>query len=75
MQTLIIIGGIFLWCLLFAACFWGGPAIIKNIQKSQKKSWGKESGDPAHDIWTFRFYVICFFAGIPILLVIALFQN
>ena len=38
MQALIIIGGVILWCLLFAACFWSGPAIIESIRRSQKKN-------------------------------------
>lgn len=75
MKHLVIIGGIILWCLLFAAVFWGGSALIDSIARSQKKNWGRELGDPASDKWMFRFYVICFFVGIPILAVLALFQN
>lgn len=75
MQFLIITGAVILWLLLFAACFWGGPAIIESIRRSQKKNWGSEAGDPKEEKWTFRFYVICFFVGIPVLAVIALLQE
>ena len=75
MKSLMILGGIILWCLLFAACFWGGPAIIESIRRSQKKNWGSEVGDPEEEKKTLRFYVVCFFVGIPVLLIAALFLE
>ena len=75
MEILLIIGAILLGGLLFAACFWGGPAIIESIRRSQKKNWGSEAGDHEEEKKTFRFYVICFFAGLPILLIAALFLQ
>lgn len=75
MKFLVVILIIIVWILLFAAVFWGGSALIDSIARSQKKNWGRELGDPASDKWMFRFYVICFFVGIPILAVLAFFQN
>lgn len=75
MKNLVVIVVVIAWILLFAAVFWGGSAIIDSIQRSQKKNWGAEAGDPAHDKWMFRFYVVCFFVGIPVMLIIALMQD
>ena len=75
MEPLVILGGMFLWLLLFAVCFWGGQAIIDSVHKSQKKKFGKEIGDPEADKKELRFYVILFFVGIPVLLVVALFLE
>ena len=47
----------------------------KKTPNSSIKKWGTEERDYAHEKWTFRFYVIAFFVGIPILLLIALWQE
>ena len=70
-----IIGAIILWCLLFAVCFWGGPAIIDSIYRSRKKNWGSDPEDADEEKKTFRLYVLCFFVGIPILSIAALFME
>ena len=75
MKTLVVISGAVLWCILFAVCFWGGPAIIDSIHRSQRKNWGQEIGDSQEEKRTLRFYVVCFFVCIPVLLIIALFLE
>ena len=52
-----------------------GNRILDSAKKNAIKKWGAEERDYAHEKWAFRFYVIAFFVGIPILLLIALWQE
>lgn len=70
-----LIIGIIIWILLFLLIWFTGNWILDSSQKKAVKKWGMEERDYAHEKWTFRFYVIAFFVGIPILLVIALWQE
>lgn len=63
------------WILLFWIVYAVGGWVLDAQQKSAKKKWGTEERDYAHEKWTFRFYVIAFFVGIPLLLGIALYQE
>ena len=70
-----LIIGIIIWILLFLLVWFIGNRILDSAQKNEIKKWGPEQRDYAHEKWTFRFYVIAFFVGIPILLLIALWQE
>ena len=52
-----------------------GGRILDTSRKKALKKWGVEERDYAHEKWMFRFYVIAFFVGIPLLMVIALWQE
>ena len=67
--------GIIIWILLFLLVWFIGNWILDSAKKNAIKKWGTEERDYAHEKWTFRFYVIAFFLGIPILLLIALWQE
>ena len=75
MKVLPIILGVIIWILLFLAVYFIGSRIIESQRSSAKKRWGIEERDYEHEKWMFRFYVIAFFVGIPLLLVIALWQE
>ena len=70
-----IIIGIILWILLFLIVYFVGGRILDTSRKKALKKWGVEERDYAHEKWIFRFYVIDFFVGIPLLIVIALWQE
>ena len=70
-----LIIGIIIWILLFLLVWFIGNWILDSAKKNAIKKWGTEERDYAHEKWTFRFYVIAFFLGIPILLLIALWQE
>ena len=70
-----IIIGIILWILLFLIVYFVGGRILDTSRKKAFKKWGVEERDYAHEKWMFRFYVIAFFVGIPLLMVIALWQE
>ena len=70
-----IIIGIILWILLFLIVYFVGGRILDTSRKKALKKWGVEERDYAHEKWIFRFYVIAFFVGIPLLMVIALWQE
>lgn len=70
-----IIIGIILWILLFLIVYFVGGRILDTSRKKALKKWGVEERDYAHEKWMFRFYVIAFFVGIPLLMVIALWQE
>lgn len=63
------------WILLFWIVYAVGGWILDAQQKSAKKKWGTEERDYAHEKWTFHFYLIAFFVGIPLLLGVALYQE
>ena len=75
MGMTVILGAIILWCFLFAICFWGGCAIIDSIYRSRKKNWVSDPEGAEEEKKTFRLYVLCFFVGIPILSIAALFME
>ena len=70
-----IIIGIIIWILLFLVVYVVGGLILEVQRKNAKKKWGMEERDYVHEKWVFRFYVIAFFVGIPLLLGIALWQE
>ena len=70
-----IVVGIVIWVLLFLLVYFMVSRILDASRKNAIKKWGTEERDYAHEKWTFRFYVIAFFVGIPILLLIALWQE
>lgn len=70
-----IVVGILVWIMLFILVYFGGSWILDVSKKNAVKKWGIEERDYAHEKWIFRFYVIAFFIGIPILLIIALWQE
>ena len=70
-----LIIGIIIWILLFLLVWFLGNWILDSAKKNAIKKWGMEERDYAYEKWTFRFYVIAFFAGSPILLLIALWQE
>ena len=61
--------------MLFIVVYSIGSRIIELQRNSAKKKWGIEERDYDHEKWIFRFYVIAFFVGVPLLLVIALWQE
>ena len=73
MEALVILGALLLWFVLFCVCFWGGSAIIDRIYRKQEKKQNIEPEELEAEKKTFRIYVICFFIGIPILSIVALF--
>lgn len=70
-----IIIGIIIWILLFLVVYVVGSLILEAQRKNAQKKWGMEERDYVHEKWMFRFYVIAFFVGIPLLLGIALWQE
>ena len=70
-----IIIGIIIWILLFLVVYVVGGLILEAQRKNAQKKWGMEERDYVHEKWMFRFYVIAFFVGIPLLLGIALWQE
>lgn len=70
-----IIIGIIIWILLFLVVYVVGGSILEAQRKNAIKKWGMEERDYEHEKWMFRFYVIAFFVGIPLLLGIALWQE
>ena len=70
-----LFAAVIVWILLFIAVLRGGTWILETSRKRAVKKWGMEERDYDHERWTFRFYVIAFFVGIPLLLVIALWQE
>lgn len=70
-----LIIGIIIWILFFLLVWFIGNRILDSSKKNAIKKWGTEERDYAHEKWTFRFYVIAFFVGIPILLLLALLQE
>ena len=70
-----IIIGIIIWILLFLVVYVVGGLILEAQSKNAKKKWGMEERDYINEKWVFRFYVIAFFVGIPLLLGIALWQE
>ena len=75
MKGLLIILGVIIWILLFIVVYSIGSRIIELQRNSAKKKWGIEERDYDHEKWIFRFYVIAFFVGVPLLLVIVLWQE
>lgn len=75
MKGLLIFIGIVVWVLLFLLVFFGGSWIVESARKNAVKKWGTEERDYDHEKWMFRFYVIAFFVGIPILVVLALLKE
>lgn len=75
MKGLLIFIGAVVWVLLFLLVFFGGSWIVESARKNAVKKWGTEERDYDHEKWMFRFYVIAFFVGIPILVVLALLKE
>lgn len=75
MKKWLLIIGIIIWILLFLAVYVVGGLILEAERKNAIKKWGMEERDYAHEKWMFRFYVIAFFVGIPLLIGIALWQE
>ena len=75
MKLLFIIIGVIAWVLLFLLVLFGGSFILEGARKNAKKKWGTEERDYDHEKWMFRFYVIIFFIGVPLLLGIAVWQE
>ena len=61
-----------IWIILFLVVFVGGSYLIDQNQKKELNRWGTKTHDYENDKWLFRFYVIAFFIGIPILVVVLL---
>jgi hypothetical protein len=55
--------------------YFGGRWILELERKNAIKKWGMEEKDYDYEKWMFSFYVIAFFVGIPILIIIALWQE
>ena len=70
-----IIIGIIIWLLLFLIVYVLGDFVLETQRRNAEKKWGMEERDYAYEKWMFRFYVIAFFVGIPILIGIALWQE
>lgn len=64
-----------IWILLFLLVFFSGSFILESSRKHAIKKWKMEERDYAYEKWEFRLYVIAFFVGIPILVMIALMQE
>ena len=75
MSEWIIVLIVIVWILLFLLVYFGGSWILETSRKNAVKKWGQEERDYSHEKWTFRFYVIAFFIGIPALLLIAFLQE
>ncbi len=75
MKWLPIILGIIIWIVLFLLVYFLGGWILESGRKNAIKKWGIEDCDYDDEKWTFRFYVIAFFVGIPLLFGIALWQE
>ena len=71
----VIILAIIAWCLLFAGVYTLGMHILKSNRKNAIKRRGQEIEDYEHEKRMFRFYVIAFFVGIPILFIIGCLQE
>lgn len=70
-----IIAGIVIWVLLFFLVYWIGNRILDSSRRYAIKKWEIEERDYDYEKWQFRFYVITFFIGIPVLFFIAVFQE
>lgn len=75
MKGWLIVVGIIIWIFLFLIVFFLGNWILDTAKKNAVKKWGMEERDYAHEKWMFRFYVITFFVGIPVLLFLAFLQK
>ncbi len=75
MEFLWILVGFILWGLLFLWVYKLGIFLINDAQKTSRKKWNYDNKDYDLERWTFRFYTIAFFVGIPILFLIAVFTG
>ena len=70
-----IILAIIVWILLFALLYVSGMHIINSSQKQSLKKWKTEIEDYDLKKWKFKFYLITFFVGVPVLFIVALFKD